>query len=565
MSGSNEPKTGAAALLDHIAEAGVDCLFVSPIAVMAPVWEVVAARGENEPPRYYRCRHETLAVSLASGYYKATGRSQVVFLPTSLGVQNGAMALRTALLERTPMTVLSPDTLSYGEDPNTDPGPEWPSLLVDFVGPARDGELVTKWAKQARTRSDLAHELRRALYLAESVPRGPTLLEIPFDLLIGPASPISHRPLPPSRPTANAVEIGTAADVLSQAQTPLIIAEYVGRTSDERQDLVRIAETLGAPVFEFMQPAFRAFPRNHPLYGAGEVEPVLGEADAILVAGCSAPWHPPLQALKPGCEVIQLEEDPLRPRAPYYGYLTTHTLAGDRALNLKALADALSTQPSTTLARVERWRAYSASVRARGIEEADAALARASDGVPAGELFRALHRLLPQSAICVDEIIAPMPQMMQFLYEEKAFEQFRGWMGALGTSLGTALGVKLARPRSPVVCIVGDGAWHYNPIPAALGFSQEYGVPLFIVLCNNRQYASQTWNLLRYYPDGAAVRTGNFVGNRIEPMPDYVKTVEAYGGAGERVDDADRLEPAIRRGLAAIGKGQTFLLDTVLR
>jgi acetolactate synthase-1/2/3 large subunit len=204
-------------------------------------------------------------------------------------------------------------------------------------------------------------------------------------------------------------------------------------------------------------------------------------------------------------------------------------------------------------------------VRARGIREAEAARAEKPDAVPAAELFRALHRLLPESAICVDEIIAPMPQMLQFLYEGKPFEQFRGWMGALGTSLGTALGVKLARPQNPVVCIVGDGAWHYNPIPAALGFSQEYRVPLLLVLCNNRQYASQTWNVLRYYPDGAAVRTGNFVGNKIEPMPDYVKTVEAYGGAGERVQSIAALEPAIRRGLEVTGKGQTFLLDTVLQ
>lgn len=90
-------------------------------------------------------------------------------------------------------------------------------------------------------------------------------------------------------------------------------------------------------------------------------------------------------------------------------------------------------------------------------------------------------------------------------------------------------------------------------------------MPLLIVLCNNRQYASQTWNILRYYPDGAAVRSGNFVGNKIEPMPDYVKTVEAYGGAGERVQSIEALEPAIRRGLQVIGKGQTFLLDTLLQ
>ena len=131
---------GAEVILELLRTNGTDCVFASPIATMAPLWEALAARrerGEPEVPRYFHCRHEMLAVSAASGYYKATGRAQAVFLPTGLGVLHGAMALRTALHERTPMTVLSPDTLTYGEVPSLDPGPEWPSLLVDLVSPAR--------------------------------------------------------------------------------------------------------------------------------------------------------------------------------------------------------------------------------------------------------------------------------------------------------------------------------------------------------------------------------------------------------------------------------------------
>jgi hypothetical protein len=109
-------QNGAEAILDLLRTNGTDCVFASPIATMAPLWEALAARrerGEPEAPRYFHCRHEMLAVSAASGYYKATGRAQAVFLPTGLGVLHGAMALRTALQERTPMTVLSPDTLTY--------------------------------------------------------------------------------------------------------------------------------------------------------------------------------------------------------------------------------------------------------------------------------------------------------------------------------------------------------------------------------------------------------------------------------------------------------------------
>jgi len=59
------------------------------------------------------------------------------------------------------------------------------------------------------------------------------------------------------------------------------------------------------------------------------VEQVLGEADAILVAGSNGPWHPPHARLRPGCAVIHLEQDPMRPRAAYWGYPTTHAIPGD--------------------------------------------------------------------------------------------------------------------------------------------------------------------------------------------------------------------------------------------
>jgi acetolactate synthase-1/2/3 large subunit len=552
---------GADVLLQQLERQGVDCIFASPIAVMAPVWEALARRGDAAVPRYFRCRHELLAVSLASGYYKATGRSQIVFLPSSLGVQNGSMGLHTALQERIPMTVLSPDTLSYGEDADADPGPEWPSLLVDLVGPARNAEAVVKWTHRARTASEMVNELRRACFIAQCEPLGPTLLEIPFDLLMKPCTaeiPSWVSPVPVVTP---ATYIDEAARILAAAENPVIITEHGGRTEAERAALVAIAESLSAPVFEFMMPAFHNFPRSHPLYGAGPVEDMLVDADAILLAGCNAPWHPPHQPLKPGCAVIHVDADPLRPRAAYWGYPTTHAIPGHLGLNLEALAESLAGRTPVRPDRAERWARHTAAVRGEGDRDAAEARLGATDFVPAADLFTALHDALPEDSICVDEIVAQVPQMIQFLYEHKPLTQYRGWGGALGTSLGTALGAKLARPDKTVVAIVGDGAWHYNPVPAALGFAQEYGVPLLIVLCNNEEYASQTWNVLRYFPDSEAVRDHNFVGDVIAPTPDYVKLAEAYGGAGERVQTSAALGPAMARALEAVASGTTFLLD----
>ena len=563
-----EQLRGAEVVLDLLQTHGVDCIFASPIAVMAPVWEALAQWREHhapEHPRYFRCRHEILAVALASGYYKASGRAQAVFLPTGLGVLHGAMALRTALQERTPMVVLSPDTLTYGEVPEFDPGPEWPSLLVDLYGPARDGELCVKWAKEAKTPGDLVNELRRALYLCEAVPRGPTLLAIPFDLLLAPVA-LERRPKIEARPVMAAGEqLDEVAALLAGSAEPIIVTEYAGRSPAEVAALTGLAESLAAPVFEFMQPAYHNVPRLHPLSMPGPVEPVLARADVILIAGANAPWHPPQPPLRAGCAVIHLDEDPLRPRAAYWGYRTTHAVAGDRLLNLQALTDRVRRrQLSPPAERAAAWQAHKQRTLEQGRREAESAEAQTRGAVPAAALFRALHEALPVDTSIVDEIVAQMPQLVQFLFASKPFHQYRGWTGALGTSLGTALGVKLARPEHTVVCVVGDGALHYNPVPAALGFAQEYGVPILIVLCNNRRYASQTWNVHKYFPDGAAVRSGELTGDVIAPTPDYSKLVEAYGGTGERVTASDTLPDAIGRALAALAAGRCALLDVVV-
>jgi acetolactate synthase I/II/III large subunit len=357
-------------------------------------------------------------------------------------------------------------------------------------------------------------------------------------------------------------QLDEVAALLARSAEPIIITEHSGRTEGEAAALIGLAEALAAPIFEFIMPAYHNAPRGHPLVMPGTVEPVLERADAIVVAGSNAPWHPPSSTLRPGCAVIHLEEDPLRPRAAYWGYRTTHTVAGDRELNLRGLAERLRRQlPSPPQDRSGRWTAYKRQVLAQGVKDADAALAQVEGAVPAAALFRALHRALPASSSIVDEIVAEIPQMTQFLFESKPFRQYRGWTGALGTGLGTALGVKLARPSDTVVCVIGDGALHYNPVPAAFGFAQEHGAPIFIVVCDNRGYTSQTWNVYKYFADGAALRSGQFFGNVITPTPDYVKHAEAYGGTGERVEKTADLESAIECSLAALAAGRSALLD----
>jgi acetolactate synthase-1/2/3 large subunit len=559
--------TGAEALLELFREQGTDYIFCSPIAAWAPLWEALAKRKATtniETPQYLNCRHEILAVGLASGYYKATGRSQAVLLPTGLGVLHGAMALRSAYHEHIPMVIVSPDTLTHGAVPTLDPGPEWPTLLVDLAGPVRNGETVTKWAKEVKTATDLVPDLRRAWYFAESVPRGPTLLSVPFDLLMTQmAAPQGHKTKAPPvvAPTESLRDI---ADVLLRSKAPLIVTEHAARTPEDRTALVSLAEFLGAPLFEYWMPMYRNVPRAHPLYATDPIEPHLKDADCILVIGAHGPWHPQETPLPDSCTVIHIEEDPLRPRAPYWSFRTDWCVAGDISRNLAQLSSLLRAQPRPAGAadRTARWQAHNASSNAAAAQERETA--RSGDRIHATLLFDTLHHLLPDKSVIVDEIIAQVPAMIRHLFRDRDIDHIRGWAGALGTGLSTALGVKLARPHDVVACVIGDGAFNYNPVAACLGLAQQYRVPVLVIICNNQGYVSQEWNLYKYFPSGYALRENNPYGRVIEPTPDYAALAPAFGAHGECVSKPAQLQPALRRGIEAVQQGRLALLDVRL-
>ena len=558
---------GAEALLELFRTQGADYIFCSPIAAWAPLWEALAKRKATsnvETPQYLNCRHEILAVGLAAGYYKATGRTQAVLLPTGLGVLHGAMALRSAYHEHIPMVIVSPDTLTHGAVPELDPGPEWPTLLVDLAGPVRDSETVTKWAKEVKTGTDLAADVRRAWYFAESVPRGPTLLSVPFDILMSQvAAPQGDKTKAPPvvAPGDSLREIAT---LLMQSQAPLIVAEHAARTSEDQAALVAIAECIGAPVFEYWMPLYANFPRAHPLYATDPIEMHLKDADCILIVGAHGPWHPQEMPLPENCTVIQIEEDPLRPRAPYWSFRTDYCIAGDIGRNLAQLAAVLKAEARSpeVVDRTQRWHTHNAASNAEAMKERETA--RGGERIHAAHLFDTLHGLLPDRSVIVDEIIAQVPAMIRHLFRERDFTHIRGWAGALGTGLPTALGAKLGRPNDVVVSVIGDGAFNYNPIPACLGLAQQYRVPVLVIICNNQGYVSQAWNLYKYFPSGHALRDNNPYGRVIEPTPDYAALAPAFGGYGECVSEPAQLEPAIRRAIAAVQGGQLALLDVRL-
>jgi acetolactate synthase-1/2/3 large subunit len=568
MNGASAP-SGAVALLRGLRAMGVERIFASPGSDWAPVWEALAApHADRDLPQYVSSRHEETAVAMAMGYAKATGRLPAVFLHTTVGALHAAMILRAALHERIPMVVFAGESIGFGEPPGPPAGRQWLRLLTDTGGPARLVEPCVKWSFGLNRSALLPHTVQRACQLATAAPRGPVFVSIALEHLLEPTAAEAPAVAALPRPAEIAPEvIDEIAAALAGARHPVIIAEEAGRDRAAVSALVALAESLGAPVLEAWQPCYVNFPRSHPLYGgvvAEDMPGALAQADVVLLVESVAPWHPASAAPPAGTRVLVLGEDPLHSRLPFWGFRADLVATGEVGPSLERLVDRVRqlVPPRSRAQQLAQWGAKHERERATRREAA-----RAAGRGPALDNRWIAHELsdaLPDDAILVDETITHRLDIVRLHERAGAGGVYEASYGGLGVGLGLALGIKHAQPDRTVVCTIGDGAFHYNPVVASFGAAQELGLPILVVLFDNAGYASQKRDVGVYYPDGDAVRSGRAAGTSITPRPDYVMLARAYGGTGERVERPDDVGPALRRGLEAVASGQLALVHLVL-
>ena len=115
---------GGEAILQAFRSLGVDYVMASPGSEWGAVWEALTHQKLSNTlgPTYLSCAHETLAVNLAAGYTSVTGRMQAVMLHTGVGLLQGTMGIDGAQRQGIPMLIVSGESMSFGEDPDFDPG-----------------------------------------------------------------------------------------------------------------------------------------------------------------------------------------------------------------------------------------------------------------------------------------------------------------------------------------------------------------------------------------------------------------------------------------------------------
>jgi acetolactate synthase-1/2/3 large subunit len=488
---------------------------------------------------YVGLRVENNAGFAADAYGRITGEAAPLLLSTGPGALTSLAALQEAAAASAPVLAIS------SQIPTAGLGGGRHGYLHELPDQAASFRGVVKSVHTVRTQSQIPSAIAAAWKSALTAPHGPVWVEIPQDVLLAPtALPVVTAPdatpqdlLP--RPELTAV----AADLLSRAERPAIIAGGGVVRSDASGKLRALAEKLQAPVVTTFG-GKGAFPWEHPLSMQSWLEDrhttdFLEDADVLLVVGSglgelSSNYH----TFKPGGRVIQIEADlgKLESNHPALG------IHADARLALQALLE-------TVQERTDE----SAPVRVREL------LRRVGERIASQELtleqgvLGAVRRALPATAPSFWDMTI-LAYWAWSAFDPRGTNLMHSAQGAGGLGYGfpAALGAAAADPTRPVLAVSGDGGALYSI--AELATARQYGLPVTWLIVDDGGYGI----LREYMTDTFGQATATEL-----TRPDYVALAESFGVPGVRTTP-DTLEEDLAKALATPGPS-VVVLPAVLR
>jgi acetolactate synthase-1/2/3 large subunit len=483
-------------------------------------------------------RHESTAAFAAEGWAKVTREPGVCALTAGPGVTNGMSAMASAQANHSPMVVLGgrAPALRWGQ------GSLQEIDHVPFVRP------LTKLAATAGGTEEIPGLIDLAFGAACAPHGGPTFLDFPLDYVFMEGAESDHD----GDASDNGVggggaasgSIEKAAELLAEAERPVIMAGtdlYWGRGE---QQLLELAETLRIPVF-LNGLARGCVPADHELFFSRARSQGLKGADVALVIGVPMDFRLAFGAsFGEDTEIVVVdvaEPERAHPRpvaAECYGSLP------------QTLADLLAAAGAKALPS----EAWIVQLRATETERREAERAeREDDRAPLHpmRLYAELGDVLDRDAI----VIGDGGDFVS--YAGRVIDSYQpgcwldpGPFGCLGTGPGYALAAKLAHPERQVVLMLGDGAFGFSGME--FDTLARHGVNVVAVMGNNGIWALEKHPMEFLY--------GYSVAAELRPETRYDEVVEALGGYGELVSNAQELKPALAR---AFSSGKPALVNVL--
>ncbi|HEU4342346.1 MAG TPA: thiamine pyrophosphate-binding protein [Candidatus Binatia bacterium] len=551
-------KIASQAYLELAAAHGVEYVFGLP---GTSGQEFIGTIADQERVRFILALHETCVVSMADGHARVTGRPSLAQVSTLPGTANSVGALYDAYRDRSPVVLTSThvDTRIAGRDSHTE-GRDLVEMTRQF----------TKWSFEVHRADRIPEMLNRAFKVASTPPTGPVYLSLPSNLLGEPITvnnpdPERFRIIP--RIAGDSEALTDAARFLAEAKRPLIVAGSGVAKAGAIQELINLAEIVAAPVVMEPRYSFLSFPTTHlqsfqiPERQPSFSLPVWGEPDLILAVGCRLIReyrYLTEPVIKPETRCIHIEEDPWEIGKVFPVDLG---IVADARSALRSLVEILPrfVNLSNGSRRAERLE-HIKKAKEQIHSELESRVQAGWDSTPisAARLARTMDRLLEQDLLIVNESPTSKDILManfQFGFGRSYFSNSSG--GYLGWGLGAAIGAKLASPNRRVVACLGDGSAMFGI--QGLWTLAKYRVPLLVIVFNNRAYMAVK-NQFRGSEERIRV-AAEMGAELVGPDINFARLAETFGIFGQRVEQPEQIEPALKR---AIEQSGPALVDVVI-
>jgi acetolactate synthase I/II/III large subunit len=543
------PMTGSEVVLEALAEQGVEVVFGYPGGAVLPIYDAIF---KQDRIRHILVRHEQGAVHAAEGYARSSGKVGVILVTSGPGATNTVTGLTDALMDSVPVVCLTGQVPTHmiGNDAFQE---------ADTVGITRP---CTKHNYLVKSPDDLARVIHEAFHVARSGRPGPVVIDLPKDILMGPApyrrrAEVRHRTYNPKvEPQAD--EIDRAVTLMANARRPIF---YVGGgvINSGPQASVALAELVretGFPITLTLM-GLGAYPGSDPqflgmlgMHGTLEANLAMHGCDLMIAIGSRFDDRVTgrLDSFSPGSTKVHIDIDP-------------SSINKNVPVELGIVADA----GRAIEALLSRWRARKIKSRAAQLKPwwDQIAAWRAKDSLryrQNGKVIKPQYAIQRLRALTKDRetyITTEVGQHQMWAAQHFTFERPRYWMtsgglGTMGYGFPASLGVQVAHPDALVIDIAGEASWVMNM--QEMSTAVQYRLPVKSFILNNSYMG-----MVRQWQEF-------FHGNRysesyMDSLPDFVKLAEAFGAVGLRAETVDEVDDVIK---AMIEVDRPVICDVVV-
>ena len=536
---------GAEIVVEELKKEGVEVAFGIPGGALLDFYE---ALQQAEEIRHILMRHEQCAAHAADGYARVSGRTGVCIATSGPGATNLITGLTNANMDSSPVVALT------GQVPTSAIGSnafQEASTFTITMPITKHNFLVTR-------AEDLPRVIHNAFYIANTGRKGVVLVDLPKDVQASKVEVELHpeETFPGYKPNINPNKVQTkkAAEVLANAERPLILAGGGVISADATEELRTLAETLGAGVVTTLM-GKGAIPESHPLclgmagmHGRIYANRALNECDALLALGTRfsdrlTGWQ--LDQFAPDATLIQVDVDAaeINKNIP-----VDIPIVGDVKL---ALSDILKWLKKESIREGSVWLQRVKEMHS-ACEECIKDIRRPGSSV-SDILIKELNNLLNDDTIITTEV-GQCQMFAAHYYMTKKPRTFisSGGLGTMGFGFPAAIGAKVAAPDKQVVDIAGDGSFLMTCHDLAT--CVENDIPVVVCIFDNRYLGMvRQWQELFF--------DKRYLHTNLGITPDFIKLGEAFGCYAERVEKPEDLKSALKN---AFESGKPAVLDMIV-